>query len=298
MTGVLWVAGLTLAAGLIAFLWYRTTVEPSPGFPLQYAPPEGLGPVQMEYIRTESVPKNSLTATLFYLAERGMIELRQVNDEQWNVRGLVDISEWDQVDPVSRKVGIALKVNRPGTEFEAKKTVKSGEKLNKAKTDMAKAVQKWAFDGGLMVKRKQGTVGAHRQCDRIGSWRCADLSAWVSRPLCGACHSRCSSCSPRGRGSAASAPGVPRPGVNCGRGQADSTACWSTDSAETRFEFAARKDLYTAYIPFAVAAGAAALWAKKYQAATGSAAPQPDWYSSSSSTGYWGFAGSSDGARV
>ena len=155
VTGVLWVAGLTLAAGLIAFLWYRTTVEPSPGFPLQYAPPEGLGPVQMEYIRTESVPKNGLTATLFYLAERRMIELRQVNDEQWNVRGLVDISEWDQVDPVSRKVGIALKVNRPGTEFEAKKTVKSGEKLNKAKTDMAKAVQKWAFDGGLMVKRKK-----------------------------------------------------------------------------------------------------------------------------------------------
>ena len=155
VTGVLWVAGLTLAAGMGAFLWYRTTVEPSPGFPLQYAPPEGLGPVQTEYIRTESVPKNGLTATLFYLAERGMIELRQVNDERWIVRGLVDISEWDQVDPVSRKVGIALKVNRPGTEFEAKKAVKSGEKLNKAKTDMAKAAQKWAFDGGLMVKRRK-----------------------------------------------------------------------------------------------------------------------------------------------
>ena len=39
----------------------------------------------------------------------------------------------------------------------------------------------------------------------------------------------------------------------------------ATDSAETRFDFAARKDLYTAYVPFAVAAGAAALWAKKYQ---------------------------------
>ena len=155
LSGVLWIAALTAAAGLLAFLWYRSTVEPSPGFPLQYAPPEGLGPVQTEYIRTESVPKNGLTATLFYLAERGMIELRQVNDEHWKVRGLVDISEWDQVDPVSRKVGIALKVNRPGTEFEAKKTVKSGEKLNKAKTDMAKAVQKWAFDGGLMVKRRK-----------------------------------------------------------------------------------------------------------------------------------------------
>ena len=46
-----------------------------------------------------------------------------------------------------------------------------------------------------------------------------------------------------------------------------------TDSAEARFDFAARKDLYTAYLPFAVAAGAAALWAKKYQAITGLPAP-------------------------
>ena len=90
VTGVMWVAGLTVASGLGAFLWYRTTVEPSPGFPLQYAPPPGLGPVQTEYIRTESVPKNGLTATLFYLADRGLIDLRQVNDKQWNVRGLAE----------------------------------------------------------------------------------------------------------------------------------------------------------------------------------------------------------------
>ena len=59
----------------------------------------------------------------------------------------------------------------------------------------------------------------------------------------------------------------------------------ATDSAETRFDFGARKDLYSAYVPFAVAAGAAALWAKKYETTTGTVAPQPDWYNSSSSTG-------------
>ena len=52
--------------------------------------------MQTEYIRTESVPKNALTATLFYLAERRMIELKQVNDEQWKVRGLADMSEWER----------------------------------------------------------------------------------------------------------------------------------------------------------------------------------------------------------
>ena len=88
--GVLWVLALTVAAALGAILYYRTTVEPSPGFPLQYAPPPGLGPVQTEYIRTESVPKNGLTATLFYLAERGLIDMRQVNEKQWNISGKAD----------------------------------------------------------------------------------------------------------------------------------------------------------------------------------------------------------------
>ena len=72
----------------------------------------------------------------------------------------------------------------------------------------------------------------------------------------------------------------------------------ATDSAETRFDFAARKDLYTAYVPFAVAAGAAALWAKKYETTTGTRC---------AATGLvqlvvdvdagWGFAGGSGGAE-
>ncbi|HKH52112.1 MAG TPA: DUF2207 domain-containing protein, partial [Mycobacterium sp.] len=153
VTGVVWIAGLTVAFGLGAFLWYRTTVEPSPGFPLQYAPPPGLGPVQTEYIRTETVPKKGLTATLFYLAERRLIDLRQVNDKQWNMRGTTEPGGWADVDPVSRAVGHALGVTSAGKEFEAKHTVKAGQKLNRAKTDMAVAVAKWSRDDGLMVKR-------------------------------------------------------------------------------------------------------------------------------------------------
>ena len=71
-------------------LWYRTTVEPLARLPAAVRAAAGLGPVQTEYIRTESVPKNALTATLFYLAERKLIELQQINDEQWNVRGIAD----------------------------------------------------------------------------------------------------------------------------------------------------------------------------------------------------------------
>jgi hypothetical protein len=293
LTGVVWIAGLTVVYGLGAYLWYRTTVEPSPGFPLQYAPPPGLGPVQTEYIRTESVPKNGLTATLFYLAERGLIELKQVTDKQWNIRSLAERSAWADVDPVSVAVGSALRVMNKGGEFEAKKTVKSGQTLSKAKTDMAKAVEKWAFDNGLMVKRKKEMwvraanaiafllmlCGVFRWAFPTTMWALPfaafflfSVRSWVD--------------------------GVGTRRTETGR-QVWSQAggfhrMLSTDSAEARFDFGARKDLYTAYVPFAVAAGAAALWAKKYETTVGAPAPQPDWYNSSSSTS-WGFTHGSSG---
>jgi LemA protein len=56
----------------------------------------------------------------------------------------------------------------------------------------------------------------------------------------------------------------------------------------------ARKDVYTAYVPFAIAAGAAALWAKKHETSVGTPAPRPDWYNSSSTTSC-GYVGSSSG---
>ena len=186
-------------------------------------------------------------------------------------------------------------MNRPGTEFEAKKTVKSGEKLNRAKTDMAKAVEKWAFDNGLMVKRKKEmwvrTANAIAFILMLcGFFRWGFPTTMWALPFAAFFLLSIRSW----------ADGVGTRRTEAGR------ELWSraggfhrmltTDSAETRFDFGARKDLYMAYVPFAVAAGAAALWAKKYETSTGTAAPQPDWYNSSSTTG-WGFVGGSGGAE-
>ena len=294
LAAVLWMAVLTAASGLAAFLWYCTTVEPSPGFPLQYAPPPGLGPVQLEYIRTKAVPKNGLTATLLYLAERRLIELQQVNGEKWRIRGLADRSAWADVDPVSVAVGSALKVIGSGSEFETTKTAKSGEKLNKAKTDMTRGVESWAFGDKLMVKRKQDFWVRRANAIAVILMICAAFgwgfptTMWVLPFAAFFLFSR----------------RAWRAGVGTQR-TAAGRELWSraggfhrlltTDSAEARFDFGARKDLYTAYIPFAVAAGAAALWAKKYQTSTGMAAPQPDWYNTSPTTG-WGLAGASGGS--
>lgn len=151
---VAWLLGLTAAMGLGAFLWWRTTVEPAPGFPLQYAPPKGLGPVQCEYIRTESVPLHGLTATLFHLADRGLFSLEQKSAKKWTVRSVGEAGAWADVDPVSVAVGSALDLTRPGRTFNANGSVSAGRKLSRAKDDMGTAVKNWAFDGGLMVKRR------------------------------------------------------------------------------------------------------------------------------------------------
>ncbi|ORA34970.1 DUF2207 domain-containing protein, partial [Mycobacterium aquaticum] len=295
VAGVIWVAALSVALGLAAFGWWRRTSERPPGFPLQYTPPDGIGPVQAEYIRTETIPKSGLTATLFHLADRGLIELRQVGAEHWNIRGLASQSAWADVDPVGAAVGQALGVSYKNSEFRARKTATSGQKLNKAKTNMAAAVRKWAFDNDLMVKRPEelwlrgaNAVALVAALCGFLTWFGAGVTMW----------------------------GLPfavfflvtAPSWRAGLGTRRTAAgreLWSrvggfhrllsTDSAETRFDFAARKDLYTAYIPFAVAAGTAALWAKKYQDVTGDVAPQPDWYHSSSSSVGWAMTGGSGG---
>ena len=52
----------------------------------------------------------------------------------------------------------------------------------------------------------------------------------------------------------------------------------ATPSSEDRFDYAARQDLYIAYIPYAVAFGVADKWAAKYRAATNTEPPVPWWY--------------------
>ncbi|HZQ31069.1 MAG TPA: DUF2207 domain-containing protein, partial [Mycobacterium sp.] len=280
----------SLVAGLVGLAWWRTTVETKPPFPLQYAPPEGLGPVQCEYIRTEAVPRNALTATLFYLAERGLVSLTQVGEKHWTVGGLAEPKDWDSVDSVSQEVGKRLRVTDRGSEFEAKNSVASGQTLSAAKTDLTKEVQRWAKREKLVASRG------------VELWvRAANVAAGVLA-VCGFFT----------WGFTITLWGLPfaiffvatiaswAPGVGSRR-TAAGRELWSriggfhrmltTDSAEARFDFGARKDLYSAYVPFAVATGAAALWAKKYQTTTGTAAPQPDWYHSTMPVGY-GFIGS------
>ena len=52
----------------------------------------------------------------------------------------------------------------------------------------------------------------------------------------------------------------------------------STPSSKQRFDFSGRQDLYTAYIPWAVAFGCADAWAKKYRTEVGAEPPVPAYF--------------------
>ena len=67
----------------------------------------------------------------------------------------------------------------------------------------------------------------------------------------------------------------------------------ATPSGEQRFDFSGRKELYTAYIPWAVAFGVADQWAEKYRLETGEEPPAPHYLGA---TG--GYAGGSFAASM
>ena len=60
----------------------------------------------------------------------------------------------------------------------------------------------------------------------------------------------------------------------------------STPSSENRFDFSGRQDLYTAYIPWAVAFGCADVWAAKYRTETGAEPPVPTYFPVGGSWGH------------
>ena len=283
VTVVLWLLGLSATAGLGAFLWWRTTVETSPGFPLQYAPPKGLGPVQCEYIRAEKVPAEGLTATMFYLADRGLLSLDQGGKKKWTVHSVGEHGAWNDVDPVSLAVGSALGLDWPGAIFHADGGVAAGARLAAAKEAMESATKEWAIGQGLIAKHPSELLLRVANMVALALAVCGFLRWLFPITLWGL---------PFAVFFLLSLPAW-SPGIGLRRTPAG-RQLWSevggfhrmlaTDSAESRFDFSARKDLYTAYIPFAIAGGAAALWAAKYQAATGQVPPQPGWYHSSSGT--------------
>ena len=291
------VLGLLLVLAALAFglgrWWAGRAAEDDPGQPVMYAPPEGLGPVQAHYVAHERLPGDALVATLLHQAEQGLTRLTRVDDEHWRIEGLATAQQWAAVDPVSHMVATRLGVDGPGQVFEADGSVTSGQTLQEVQKDLGSITKQWAVNDGLVVPVASerwhqvlvvlaGVLGLVLAVARAGgstTLAAVPLALFVggaSLLTAGVGTRR----TLRGRETWARSAGFRR--------------LLATSSAEARFDFSARKELYTAYIPYAVAFGCADAWAEKYRRTMAEEPPQPRWYPVSTGGGGW-FDGGGDG---
>ncbi len=272
---VLLVLAAGIAAAALALLAVRSTFESKPQYPLMYAPPAGLGPAQGHYLLTERVGDNALVASLMQAAEKGAVTLDR-RDEEWTITDRADQSAAERLDSVTRGAISALGLKH-GQHFSAsRKSVAAGKTLQAATSRVESNTASWALSTGLMGKSGLGTLGSILV---IGAAMVAGLIV-VFNPL--------------GLSVLAVVPGA---FAACGVGlfatgsstrrTAKGRELWSqvggfrrvlsTPSSEQRFDFSGRKELYTAYLPWAVAFGVADEWADKYRTEMGAEPPAPSY---------------------
>ncbi|QLQ10793.1 MAG: DUF2207 domain-containing protein [Nocardioidaceae bacterium] len=281
------IVGLLGLAGLVVGrLWEVRSRERPPGYPVMYEPPPGLGPTQTYFVMHEQIPATALTATLLYQAEQGLTQLTQVSGKDWLVEGKG--GDWSAVDPVTRAIGEELGITTAGSAFHANGTISAGQTLSKAKGKISTVTKSWASQAGLVSSSgferlgQLAVLGAIVMTGILVFWPAGGITLWAI-PFAGF---------------AVGGIGLLRGGVGsrrttAGRDQWSRAGGFyrllSTPSAEDRFDFSAIKELYTAFIPFAVAFGCADKWARKYQVATGEDPPTPVWYVGPGvSSGFWG----------
>lgn len=273
---VVGLVALSVVTGALGWALARRSKESPPPYPVMYEPPAGLGPVQTAYLVTERVdPRDGLVSTLLYLAEKALVHLTR-SGEDWLVEGSGEQDAWADVDAPSRSLGEVLGVTGKTGRFRAEKKAAAGEVLRKAQQELARTTRAWAREAGLVVVNK------------------AELAARVAVFIAAAVAVACFVWNPF----AATLAGLPAAAFVVGgfplaligvgtRRTPRSRELWSraggfqrmlsTPSSVDRFDFSGRRELYTAYIPYAVAFDCADAWARKYETETGQPAPTPVW---------------------
>ena len=281
---VAFVVGLLALASGLAGLWLvRARSEKEPPFPLSYAPPEGISPGQAAYLLEEVLPTRAFIGSLLYAAERGAITMTQ-DGEKLVISTVGDGSAWDQLDVPTQGIAAMLSLKKEGATFtlDPKSAVASG-KMQDAIRAFRGRVENWGKEAQLIGPSRLGVHGPWLLLATFvltaalllfAPWNMALLGLvpgmfWVFGT------------------------GIGAPGGNTKRTPAGRDL-WSqvggfkrvlaTPSAEDRFDFSGRNELYSAYIPWAVAFDCAKEWAAKYEAEIG-APPPPPYYIGGDNTG-------------
>jgi uncharacterized membrane protein YgcG len=269
---VLLLAALATAYG--ARLGARSR-EKAPRYPLLYAPPAGIGPAQAKYVYSEEVDNETYVATLMHAAEKGAVDLDR-QGSTWTIADKSGAEGWAGLDPVT--VGVAHLLGGPGTSFTASpKDKEAGERLTTELSQFKDGVKEWGSSNRLVVPSGLGP---------FGWWLVAGAFVLVLVVLfANPFHLTLLGLVPGGF--AVGAVSLLRTGAGTRRTRAG-RELWSqvggfrrilaTPSSKERFDFSGRQELYTAYIPWAVALGCADEWAAKYRTEVGVEPPVPHYF--------------------
>lgn len=266
---------LAVLAGLAGFVLVRRSRETDPQFPLVYAPPEGIGPAQAAYLVTEDVDDEQYVATLLYAAERGAIDLDR-QDRTWTITDKNGAAGWAAVDPVTDRIAHLL--GGPGTSFVADPDdVAAGKRLKDEIASFEDEVERWASSSGLMVTSGLGGLGT---IVVIGAALVALATAFFNPFSMSTLALIPGLFAVFGAGLASTGAGTRR--TRAGRDLWSRAGGFrrilSTPSAQDRFDFSGREELYTAYVPWAVAFGCAEEWAGKYRTEMAAEPPVPTYF--------------------
>ena len=281
---VLIVAGV----GLLGIVLARMTYERNPQFPLMYGPPDGIGPAQAKYVLTEGIDKEAYVATLMHAAHHGAIDLTR-GQESWTITDKGGPEKWSGLDEVTG--GVAHILSGPGTSFTAgKKDVAAGERLKEEIALFEANTKAWAMASGNLTKAGPGGLGgmlvllAFVAAIATVIWNPFSMTILGMIPaaffIFGAPMLKTGATTKR-----------TRQGRDLWSRTGGFKRVLSTPSSQDRFDFSGREELYTAYIPWAVAFGCANEWAAKYRTETGAEPPVPHYFGSA-------YAGAGAGAYV
>ncbi|GAA3948477.1 DUF2207 domain-containing protein [Gordonia caeni] len=279
---------LTFAAGL---WWTLRSRETPPLRPVMYSPPDDpqaagavLGPAQTYYVTYEQMPKRALVATLFHLAEKGAVTLER-NGGDWTVHSQATPELLATLDPADRTLLSALGLQTAGARFEANGSVSAGQTLNSAQSSLEGAVKTWGAASGTIVHSGSENLGrvlvvaALAVAAGLLIFGVLPATVW-GLPL--------AAFAIGGAGLWTAGVGTRR--TKLGRQVWSRAAGFerllSTRSNTERLDFSARKELFTDYIPYAIAFDCADAWADKYRYATGQEPPEPVWFGGGFYAGY------------
>ncbi len=259
------IVGGILAVGA-AFLLVSRTRENEPGFPVLYEPPAGIYPALGVRVLDETDSDNDLQATLFDLAERGVLTLAG-DDDSWSVTAVANPAESNLRQAEISVLG-ALGLGHKGASFQVSATKGAGERISTAKKALRSTVSVdsrsylsqstagWALMalGWLALIASVAQIVVYFVSDTgFIFWPLLVTTSAFALVAMGAMFNR----------------GVltkrTEPGMDIWSRTGGFARFLTTDSSESRFEAAKHLDLYPRYLPWALALGSADAWAQRYQ---------------------------------